>query len=467
VEQAASDAVRALRLSRPDALDLAAEAGSLLLSNGAAAAEIVDIVMDICRAAGLPDVNVVVTYDQVTLALQPDDSESEPYMRVAAVRSRSYNFGRYAATVEVVRRHLTGELTARSALDEVRRLRSARLQPVWLTRLAAGVTGLAAGIVFGASWTVALLALVAVLFSDWLGGILAGRRWPGFFIQALVGALAVGVAVVGLHIDPEVDVSAVIIAVIIVALAGMTVTGAVQDAITGWYLTGSVRVFESLIKSLGLVVGIKAAVMVADRLGVAGIVVYDFSTRAVRPVDMIVAAGVLVLAFGLTTQLPWRGVLASAVIGMAGYAVYAAMLTGQAGPVWSAAVAAVVVGVTAALVARRVRIPVSGLTNSAVLPLLPGVALFEALMESTDYLFAGLDGLATAFSVALTLATGMTLGGHLVAVVTRPWRSSADRLYVPYFSEPVATLRERDALDPAIETPRARADEEPAKEARR
>lgn len=99
MEQAASDAVRALRLSRPDALDLAAEAGSLLLSNGAAAAEIVDIVMDICRAAGLPDVNVVVTYDQVTLALQPDDSESEPYMRVAAVRSRSYNFGRYAATV--------------------------------------------------------------------------------------------------------------------------------------------------------------------------------------------------------------------------------------------------------------------------------------------------------------------------------------------------------------------------------
>ena len=121
---------------------------------------------------------------------------------------------------------LYGEL-----LQGVRGLRTARLQPLWVTRIAAGVTGFSAGIVFGASPYVAVLAFVAVLFSDWLGGILTGRRWPGFFVQMVVGAIAVGVAVVGLRIDPEVDVSAVIVAVIIVALAGMTVTGAVQASV--------------------------------------------------------------------------------------------------------------------------------------------------------------------------------------------------------------------------------------------
>ncbi|MDX5318684.1 MAG: threonine/serine exporter family protein, partial [Actinomycetes bacterium] len=63
LQAAAADAVRTVRAERPQALDLAAEVGSLLLSNGAAAAEIVDTVMDICASAGLPDVNVVVTYD--------------------------------------------------------------------------------------------------------------------------------------------------------------------------------------------------------------------------------------------------------------------------------------------------------------------------------------------------------------------------------------------------------------------
>ena len=429
LQAAAADAVRTVRAERPQALDLAAEAGSLLLSNGAAAAEIVDTVMDICASAGLPDVNVVVTYDQVTLAVQPE-AGGEAHARIAAVRSRAYNFGRYATTVAVVRRYLRDEITAGQALAEVRGLRTARLQPLWVTRVAAGVTGFSAGIVFGASPYVAVLAFVAVLFSDWLGG------WPGFFVQMVVGAIAVGVAVVGLRIDPEVDVSAVIVAVIIVALAGMTVTGAVQDAITGWYLTGSGRVFEALIKSLGLVVGIKAAVMVADRIGVEGLVLYDFTERPLDPTLMVLASGVLVLSFSLTTQMPWRGVATSAAIGMGGYLTHS-LMTGTG--VWAS-------GVLAASLARWVRIPVSALTNAAVLPLLPGVALFQGLITTTDYVVAGITGLATAMTIALTLAVGMTLGGHLVAVLTERWRDHDDRLYVPYFSEPVATLRERDAF---------------------
>lgn len=195
---AAVDAVRSVRAERPDALDLAAETGSLLLSNGAAAAEIVDTIMDICKAAGLPDVNVVVTYDQVTLSVQPDDAGGERYTRIAAVRARAYNFGRYRTTVGVVRQYLREELTAREALGTVRELRTARIQPPWLTRIAAGVTGFSAGLIFGASPYVAVLAFFAVLFSDWLVGFLAGRRWPGFFIQMVVGMLAVAVAVVGL-----------------------------------------------------------------------------------------------------------------------------------------------------------------------------------------------------------------------------------------------------------------------------
>lgn len=464
---AATDAVRSVRAERPEALDLAAEAGSLLLSNGAAAAEIVDLILDILGKAELPDVNVVVTYDQVTLSVQPDEGGGEAFARIAAVRSRAYNFGRYTRTVGVVRRHLRDEIAVAEALAEVRDLRSARIQPRWVTRAAAGVTGFSAGIVFGASPYVAVLAFVAVLFADWLGEVLAGRRWPGFFIQMVVGAIAVAVAVVGLRIDPEVDVSAVIVAVIIVALAGMTVTGAVQDAITGWYLTGSVRVFEALIKSLGLVVGIKASVMVADRMGVAGLVLSDFGERDVAPTTMVAVAGLLVLSFSLTTQMPWRGVLTSAGIGMGGYLAHLAMSgTG----VWASAVAALVVGILAATVARWVRIPVSALTNSAVLPLLPGVALFEGLLTTADYVISGLTGLATAFAVALTLAVGMTLGGHLVAVATRPWRGGDDRLYVPYFSEPVATLKERHTLElgtrPFV-TRRAKEEQEAEREARR
>ena len=77
-------------------------------------------------------------------------------------------------------------------------------------------------------------------------------------------------------------------------------------------------------------------------------------------------------------------------------------------------------------------------------------------MRDATTLFSVLQQMNAGMGIAVGLATGVTLGGHLVTVVTGPWRTQDDRIYTPHFSEPVATLRERNALDhsPRVFTPR-------------
>ena len=451
---AADDVARPAVTACPEALDLAAEVGAVLLSNGAAASEIVDLVLDICMVAGLADVSVVVTYDQVIVSLEGEETFATVHSRVAPVRTRTYNFGTYTATVELAQQYLTRQISEEQALTQLRVPGRGRIWPRWVTTLAAGVTGFSAGIIFGAAPTAALLASVAVMFSDLMFRSLARRRWPGFFIQMLVGAIAVLVASGGLLVVPGMNAYAVVVAVIIVALAGMTVTGAVQDAVTGWYLTGSVRVFEAVVKTVGLLVGIKAMAALIDIVNAPSVDPVVATPGALPPVATAAATATMVLAFAVMAQTPFRGVVTAAVIGVAGHLVHTLVSSGDVGAVWPAAIAAVVIGILGALAAPWVHIPFSALTSGAVLPLLPGLALLQGLMDTT--MQTGVGALSTALGIAVGLATGVTLGGHLVTVVTGPWRTQDDRIYTPHFSEPVATLRERNALDhsPRVFTPR-------------
>jgi Putative threonine/serine exporter len=79
---------------------------------------------------------------------------------------------------------------------------------------------------------------------------------------AVLAAIAVDL------VDPGIDPSRVVVSVIIVGLAGMTWTGAVQDALTGSYVTAAGRFFEASVNTAGLIVGIKLGMLIADRSGV-------------------------------------------------------------------------------------------------------------------------------------------------------------------------------------------------------
>jgi uncharacterized membrane protein YjjP (DUF1212 family) len=310
--------------------------------------------------------------------------------------------------------------------------------PWWLTRLAAGFAGGSAALVFGGGWVVMLAAFVANIVLDYLLGVLARHNWLTFYMQVISGVIAVLAALVIHFINPGIDSSRVVVSVIIVMLAGMTSTGAVQDAITGWYLTALARLFEAVMNTIGLIVGIAFGLLVADWLAVDLSVSANVSMGSLQLPVLLLASAFAAIGFSFVAQNPPSIILPTALLSAIGSAVYLAASAAHFGKVWSSAAAAFVIGIIAVLCTQWFKAPAAAFAVCAILPLLPGVLLYQALLGVN-----GLSSLVNALDTALALAGGITFGEYVMTVLWRQLRLVENRFFAPLFAGPAATLRRK------------------------
>lgn len=415
----------------------AAKSGALLLASGAGAADVVDAALAVARTAGLDDVTVDVTYSELTISYRPD--QDAPYTRIHRIPQRTFDYGKLTDVSHLVERYCQGQLTLSAASAELRRLETTRgPYPWWLTRLAAGVAGGNAALIFGGGWLVALAAFVANIALDYLYGMLARHAWPMFYMQAVTGCIAVLAAVVVHLIGPGIDSSRVVVSVIIVMLAGMTTTGAIQDALTGWYLTALGRLFEASMNTIGLIVGIKFGLLVAGRLGVDLSVSANVSMGALQLPVMLLAAAFVAVGFSFVAQNPPRIIVPTALLSALGYAADS-VASGphlHLGAVWSSAVAAFVVGAITVVYTQWFKAPAAPFSIGAILPLVPGLMLYQGLSDVN-----GLVPLVNALGTALALAGGLAFGEYFTIVVWRQLRLVENRFFAPLFAEPSASQR--------------------------
>jgi uncharacterized membrane protein YjjP (DUF1212 family) len=420
--------------------DFAVEAGGLLLASGAAAAEVEQAMFAVAQQAGIDHVTVDVTYNQLTFSYHPDGEI--PFTRIHTIHGRTFDYGKMTEVSHLVERFCRGQLTIGVAEAEVRRLATARgPYPWWLTRLATGFAGANAALVFGGGWLVMLAAFVANVVLDYLLGVLARHRWLSFYLQALAGCSAVLAAEIVHVINPTIDPSRVVVSVIIVMLAGMTSTGAVQDALTGWYLTALGRLFEAVMNTVGLLVGVAFGLLVADRLGLALPVTPNVSMGALPLPVMLVASAFVAIGFSFVAQNPLRIIVPTALLAAIGYAVFDAASTAQLSIVWASAAAAIVVGLIAIPYTQWFKAPAAAFAICAILPLLPGLSLFQGLAAIMQPGGNSIGPLVTALSIALALAGGLTFGEHIGIISWRRLRLVEDRFFAPLFAQPFATER--------------------------
>jgi hypothetical protein len=144
----------------------------------------------------------------------------------------------------------------------------------WVTTVAAGAMGAGTSLLAGGGWLIVLTSIVSAAVIFRVLTAMSRRDVPGFFSQA-IGAAVPTVFAIGLAVVQDVtDVlhgalpSLVVASGIVVLLAGLSLVGAAQDAIEGFYVTAGARVFQVLVLTLGIVVGIVLVLGIAGRLGV-------------------------------------------------------------------------------------------------------------------------------------------------------------------------------------------------------
>src|SRR5581483_5311257 len=360
------------------------------------------------------------------LAISHQPSLVEPPVTAErVVRRRSPDYTRLAALYRLV-----GDITAeRAGLEEAyRRLagirRSRHPYPGWALSVASGSLAGAATLLVGGQLDVqALLIFVAAFVGAALGDRLAwfvsGRGLPEFyqFVAAATPAAALGVVIT--LADSGLRGSAVVTGGLFALLPGRAMVAAVQDGLTGYYITAAARLLEVVYLVVGIVVGVLLVLYCGLRLGAQLHPELGLAAHSL-PVLQLPAAMLLTLCFAMVLQTNRRELPFVVLNSAVGWSVYGALtVEGRLSPIVATGVAAGLVGLFGQLASRLRHASALPYVTAALGPLMPGSALYFGLLTLAQGRTDGLTAGGRAAALALALAVGVNLGSEVARLFLR------------------------------------------------
>jgi uncharacterized membrane protein YjjP (DUF1212 family) len=412
-------------------LDLTVRLAEVMLSSGSGTADVVATAQDVAHAYRLSDSVVDITFNTIIVSTQPTP-DAHPVTIVRAVRSRGTDYSRLADLDALVRRITVGGVTPDEALRTMDELTERpHPYPRWLATV--GWAGFAFGVamLLGGSWLTCVLAAITTAAIDRLGRLLNHARLPFFFLQAAGAVVATAIAVLAFRFA-GLALPTLVATGIVVLLSGLTLVGAVQDALTNHMVTATARLGDAIFMTAGIVVGIVIVLELSTLVGLPISLQVDATTpfRAPGQISTIIIAVLGSVLAGVSLMIagyaPARTLLAGGVAsGLAELLViiFASIGFGQ---VLSSGLAAVAVGLAATTLSVRRLAPAVVTVMAGITPLLPGLAVFRAVFAlAVGRRFdEGLGQLLTAAAVALALGSGVVMGEFL----SSPLRVGAGRL---------------------------------------
>ncbi len=448
-EQAEREAERAREVHLT--MDLCLRIGEMLLSSGAGAADVTATMRSVADHFGLRQAEIDVTFTALSMSHQRS-ADDVPTLMMRHVQQRDIDYEDLTAVDHLVRDVLTDQADlylARSRMATIVSLGHAF--PRWAVTVAWMVMAASVGVFLGGGPVVSLVAAVAAALIDRVQIVLARRRLPFFYLQVAGGAiatlLAAGVAATPIEVDP----SLVVTANIIMLLAGIGLMGAVQDALTGFYLTSSARLIEAMMATAGIIAGVALGISVADTLGFELGQLVPGKVEASDLPAVLLGAAFSAAAFSVASYAPRRAVVPIALITAVAAGISQAITVAGVGRAAAAGAAAFFIGLVAYAVAGRVRVPPLVVAVPAIVPFLPGLSIYRGLTFLADggfFVSQGILALMTAISVAIALASGVILGEYVAQPLKREARKLESRLAGPRLVGPfrAMTRSERRAL---------------------
>jgi uncharacterized membrane protein YjjP (DUF1212 family) len=432
-------------------MDLCLRIGEMLLSSGAGAADVTATMRSVADHLGLRSAEIDVTFTALSMSHQRS-SDDVPMLMLRHVQQRDIDYEDLTAVDHLVRDVLTDRADlylARSRMATIVSL--GHVLPRWAVTVAWMVMAAAVGVFLGGGPVVSVVAAVAAGLIDRVQIVLARQRLPYFYLQVAGGAIATLLAGAVAATPIDVDPSLVVTANIILLLAGIGLMGAVQDALTGFYLTSSARLIEAMMATAGIIAGVALGISLAEGIGLElGRLVPGALGVSALPA-VLAGAAVSAAAFSIASYAPRRAVVPIALT----TAVAALISQGIAllgfGRIMSAGAAAFFIGLVAYAVAGRVRVPPLVVAVPAIVPFLPGLSIYRGLTflaEGGLFVSQGILALMTAISVAIALASGVILGEYVAQPLKREARRLESRLAGPRLVGPfrAMTRAERRAL---------------------
>jgi uncharacterized membrane protein YjjP (DUF1212 family) len=432
-------------------LDFCLRVGELLLSSGAGAADVTAAMQALSWQLGARNPEVDVTFTQLSMSYQADPEEPA-YVLIRQVKHRDIDYEDLTLVDHLTRDVLNGDCDLKEARTRLGRIvSSGHILPRWAVSLGWGVMCAGVGLQLGGNLPVIVIAFVAAVSIDRLQLVMSRRRLPAFYRQVAGGGIATVIAVVAAAVAEatplDLDPSVVVTANIIMLLAGIGFMGALQDALSGFYVTAGARLTEALLATAGIIAGVSGGLTFGEVIGVdVGRIDPGLGGDLKGVPIMALGAAICAAAFAFASYAPKRSFVPIGMIAAAAMAISQSITIGGFGRTWPTALAATFVGFVSYGIAAKLRIPPLVIVVSAVVPLLPGLSIYRGLSllaaggaETSE----GLLALITAASVAIALSSGVILGEYVAQPVHREAQRLESRLVGPRLVGPLRTRPRR------------------------
>lgn len=400
-------------------LDFAMKLGETMFRFGAGALEVETSIIVVTQAYGVHETEIDITNQAFSLNYAPPGET--PYTLQRVVRSWSQNYAGLAFLHRLVSAIASGDITREDAERQLAEIRHRRkpFRP-WMTVSANALFAALFVLYIGGSPLAGLMTLVSAAVVVIAMYSMARLRAPEFFTTMLGGFLATVISLGLFSFDVFKDPATVVAGILMIMLPSGRFVSAVQDGINGFPITAAGRFVSAALAYVAMVGGIVLAAVSASQMGVPEV---DVTAAPVNSYPVWVL-GILVFfasaGVAAAEQSEWRLLLPTGIVATLGFIGYEFALFLGLGPVISPAVAAVIIGFLARMVALRLGAPQLVIAVPSVLFLLPGLAIFRSMYEiaMNTGAVSGIVGMVMASMVILAVAAGSVLGDTLARPLT-------------------------------------------------
>lgn len=398
-----------------EVLEVASEAGHILLENGAEISRVEDIMSRIANHFGVDSGNFFVLSNGIFTTgnsekVSKAGGQASTYANVEFIPIRGVQLSKVRAVNQLSYDIVGGRCTLEEARERLRSIRAIPPKPVWEQTLA---TGLGAGgfcAVFGGGYLDCAAALVVgLILGAWM--LLVSGRYLSKIVGGISNALIANLLCIILwRIGFAESLSNVIIAAMMPLVPGVPFVNGVRDLANSDYLAGLTRLTDAMLGFFCIAMGVTASFLLDGAVfgGIISLQGVGVNPETEPYLLQALAAFVGTVAFACLYGVDRIQYVSMGIIGALGWMAYL-LLARQAGA--SAPVAALFAAMLVCLMARVVavpaRCPAQLFLICGLFTLVPGAGIFW----STYHLTAGDIDMARSFGfTAVKVAVAIVLG---------------------------------------------------------
>ena len=391
-------------------MELAYEAGAILLENGAEISRVDETMRRIAGHYGVDDENFFVLSNGIM-------ATANGFARTKFIPIKGTSLDKVVAVNQLSREISEGKCDLEQLESRLKAIRTMRPKPAW-EQIAASAFGSAAFcIIFGGGFADSIAAFVAGLVL-WVYILFVGYRHLSRIAGAITGGLlATLLCGVMFRLGLGTHLSNMIIGAIIPLIPGVPFTNGIRDLAHEDYIAGVTRLLDALLTFFCISMGVALAFMLDA--AVSGTMQHlESLTAAPETAGMFVqllAAYVGTVAFAVLFGVPRKYYLDSGLCGMLGWLLYLVLANHTGLSVANVVFfATVLVTFTAMVLAIVRKCPITVYLICGIFPLVPGAGIFWTTYNVvSEQLGAALHTGVTALKVTVAIAFGIILVAEL------------------------------------------------------